>query len=48
MGHNGSPEWTAMKALVSILAFQLQWQQIKLSNLHNIFMLGGGLLDKQF
>ena len=26
MGHNGSPEWTALKTLVSILEFQLPWQ----------------------
>ena len=33
MGHNGSPEWTAItKGYFTILAFQLQWQQIKMSN----------------
>ena len=31
-----------------ILAFQLLWQQIKMTNLHQNFILGGGLLNKQF
>ena len=48
MGHNGSPEWTAIKAQFSILGFQLPWQQNKMSNLYGIFMLGGGLFNKHF
>ena len=41
-----SPEWTAIKAYFNILDFQLPWQQIKMRNLYNFFMLGGGLLNK--
>ena len=37
MVHNGSPEWTAIKAFS---AFQLQWQRIKMSNLHKIMLDG--------
>ena len=48
MGHNGSPEWTAIKASLSILDFQLLWRQIKMRNLYNIFNFGGGLLKKHF
>ena len=48
MGHNGSPERTAIKSEISILAFQGQWKQIKMSNLHKTFMLRGGLLIKRF
>ena len=48
MGHNGSAEWTAIAALLSILDFQLLWQQIKMSTFYNIFLLDGGLLNKHF
>ena len=34
------------KVLFNILDFQLPWQQIKMRNLYNFFMLGGGLLNK--
>ena len=36
------------ESLIQRLTFQLQWQQIKMSNLHKLFMLSGGLLNKQF
>ena len=31
---------------LSILDFQLSWQQIKMRSLYNFFMLGGGLRNK--
>ena len=42
----GSPEWTAINAQFNMLDIQLPWQQIKMGNLYNFFMLGGGLLNK--
>ena len=46
MGHNGSPEWKAVKAYYSILDFQLPWQQINMRTFYNIFLLDGRLLNK--
>ena len=34
------------KSLIQHLDFQLPNQQIKMKNLYNFFMLGGGLLNK--
>ena len=45
-GSQCSPEWTAIKASFNISDFQLPWQQIKMRNLYNFIMLGGGLLNK--
>ena len=33
---------------VQLLDFQLPSQQIKMRNLYNFFMVGGGLLNKHF
>ena len=45
MGHIGPPN--SYKSLIQHFSLSIAWQQIKMSNLHKIFMLGGGLFNKQ-